>query len=150
MAKGTIQANTFSVELLNVEELVNELRKLGADLDAAVQEAVTAAATVVEKQAKRNSEKGGDMYPHRITTNLYNSIKVLNTEDRPGFHQADIGTDMEYGPRLEFGFVGKDKLGRRYNQRARAFLRPAVDENEAEINAAFIKSLEKTLRRYKK
>lgn len=29
---------------------------------------------------------------------------------------GSIGTTVVYGPRVEFGFVGKDKLGREYNQ----------------------------------
>jgi len=44
-----------------------------------------------------------------------------------------IGTNIEYARRLEFGFVGTDKLGRNINQPARPFLRPAVFNNKAEI-----------------
>jgi HK97 gp10 family phage protein len=144
-----IQTNTFTVELKNVDKLISELKKLNADLDEAVKDAVVAAAEVVEREAKKNAERGGDSYPHRITSNLYNSIKVLRTEDKNNRHQADIGTDMIYGPRLEFGFIGTDKKGRRYNQRARAFLRPAVDENEKEIIRAFEMSLEAVIKGYK-
>lgn len=149
MASKTIQTNSFTIELKNVDKLVSELQQLGADIDQAVADAVMEAALVVEREAKKNAGKGGDSFPHRITSNLYNSIKVLNTKDGDGRHQADVGTDMEYGPRLEFGFMGTDSRGRRYHQRARAFLRPAADENEAEIIAAFEKSLEKTLSKYK-
>jgi HK97 gp10 family phage protein len=146
---ATIPANSFTVELKNVDKLISELQKLKADIDGAVKDAVMEAALVVEREAKKNAERGGSSYPHRITSNLYNSIKVLNTTDTPGKHQADIGTDMVYGPRLEFGFIGTDSRGRRYNQGPRAFLRPAIDENEAEILRAFEKSLEAALRKYK-
>lgn len=44
-----------------------------------------------------------------------------------------VGTNVEYARRLEFGFVGTDKLGRNINQPARPFLRPAVFNNKAEI-----------------
>lgn len=36
-------------------------------------------------------------------------------------------TDVVYARRLELGFVGKDRLGRRYNQRPYPYLRPAAD-----------------------
>ncbi len=144
-----VSPNTFTVKLENVDKLISELKKLNVDLDAAIKDAVMAAAEIVEREAKKNAGKGGDAFPHRITSNLFNSIKVLNTSDKNYRHQADIGTDMIYGPRLEFGFIGTDKKGRRYNQRARAFLRPAIDENEKEIIKAFEMSLEAVIKLYK-
>ena len=45
----------------------------------------------------------------------------------------DIGTDVDYARRVEYGFVGPDSLGRVYNQRAQPYLRPALDENEDAI-----------------
>lgn len=41
-----------------------------------------------------------------------------------------IGTDVEYGPRLEFGFSGADSKGRVYNQPPNPTLRPAWDESK--------------------
>lgn len=35
--------------------------------------------------------------------------------------------DVVYALRIEFGFQGKDSLGRAFNQRAYPFLRPAAD-----------------------
>src|SRR6185503_20838166 len=37
------------------------------------------------------------------------------------------GTDVAYGPRLEFGFEDTDALGRSYHQSARPHVRPAFD-----------------------
>lgn len=44
---------------------------------------------------------------------------------KPGdvFHMAN---NAEYGPRIEYGFVGTDKLGRTYNQAGRYFVRDTV------------------------
>lgn len=39
-----------------------------------------------------------------------------------------VGTDVEYARRVEFGFVGADRLGRVYNQAARPYLTPAAEE----------------------
>ncbi|WP_172673788.1 hypothetical protein [Methanogenium cariaci] len=44
-----------------------------------------------------------------------------------------VGTNAPQGKRLEFGFVGRDVLGRYYNQEAQPHLRPAVDENVDEV-----------------
>ncbi len=141
-------AQLFKIELKNVDVLVKQLKALKADMDNALKQAVLDASSVVEREAKNNAERGGDSYPHRITSTLYNSIKVLNIEDTQYKHTADVGTDIIYGPRLEYGFMGTDSRGRRYHQRARAFLRPAADENEAEIIAAFEKSLKNTISKY--
>ena len=48
-----------------------------------------------------------------------------------------VGTNVEYAARLEFGFQGTDSKGRKYNQPAQPYLRPAVDVN--------IKNIEKIL-----
>lgn len=47
-----------------------------------------------------------------------------------------VGTDVPYGARIEFGFVGTDSRGRRYNQGPRPYLRPAIDETTQEVLAA--------------
>ena len=41
---------------------------------------------------------------------------------------GEVGTDMPYGPRLEYGFSGVDRLGRRYNMAARPWLRPSFEK----------------------
>jgi HK97 gp10 family phage protein len=44
-----------------------------------------------------------------------------------------IGTNVKYARRIEYGFVGKDKLGRNYNQAAQPYLRPAVEQQKDRI-----------------
>lgn len=44
--------------------------------------------------------------------------------------KIEAGTNIVYGPRLEFGFTGKDSLGRMYNQPPYPYLRPAFDEKQ--------------------
>jgi hypothetical protein len=41
-----------------------------------------------------------------------------------------------YAARIEFGFVGKDSLGRNINQRPRAFIRSVIDRADAIAAAA--------------
>ena len=88
-----------------------------------------------------------------ITGTLKRSIHVgANVETSPGFNPgegySDIGgeivspsrvkvrsgTNLVYAPRVEYGFSGKDSLGRVYNQPPKPYLRPAFD---SEKDAAF-------------
>jgi len=48
-----------------------------------------------------------------------------------------VGTNLEYARRLELGFVGTDKLGRKYNQAPRPYLRPALEKNKEMIKKLF-------------
>lgn len=59
------------------------------------------------------------------TGNLKRSITIRIEKDR-----AYIGTNVEYAARVEFGFSNADSRGRKYNQPARPYLRPAFDENK--------------------
>lgn len=140
---------TFKIKVEGIKELQAAFDSLERELQEALVDAVTQAAIVVEREAKANSEKGGDAFPHRITGNLMNSIKELRQMVGPGRVESEVGTAMEYGPRLEYGFMDVDRLGRRYNQHPRPFLRPALDENEAEIQAAFEKAINAAIAKYR-
>jgi HK97 gp10 family phage protein len=119
-------------------ELARKLTALGeavaGDVLAA---ALRSGGLLVEADAKRRA-------PYRTGT-LRRSI---HTEVDAGGGQAEatVGTDVPYGARIEFGFEGKDALGRQYHQPARPYLRPALDENmdaaAREIGAALRKALE--------
>jgi len=49
---------------------------------------------------------------------------------RPGYAQVSVGTNLVYARRIEYGFIGADKLGRVFNQRPRPYLRPAFDTQQ--------------------
>ncbi|MHB8483864.1 MAG: HK97-gp10 family putative phage morphogenesis protein [Nitrospiria bacterium] len=42
--------------------------------------------------------------------------------------------DVPYAKRIEFGFIGKDSLGRMYHQAPRPFIRPAWDLNKVAVD----------------
>jgi hypothetical protein len=44
--------------------------------------------------------------------------------------KVEVGTNLVYAPRVEFGFSGKDSLGRVYNQPPNPYLRPAFDQEK--------------------
>jgi HK97 gp10 family phage protein len=88
-----------------------------------------------------------------ITGTLRRSLHVGgNTEKSPGFNpgegysdiggetvlpeyvRVEVGTNLVYAARVEYGFSGKDKLGRTYNQPPNPYLRSAFDqEKEAAV-----------------
>lgn len=44
-----------------------------------------------------------------------------------------VGSNVVYAARVEFGFTGKDSLGRYYNQPAKSYLRAALLANKEKI-----------------
>lgn len=94
------------------------------------------------KQAVSRGNAGGDNPsapgepPKTVTGTLRSNISSEVTADQGdvvGLVGVKRGPADAYGRRLELGFVGTDKLGRRINQGARPFLRPAVFQNAVEI-----------------
>jgi HK97 gp10 family phage protein len=140
----------FKMTVSGVKELEKKLDALGKDISDVLEEATAAGAMVVVRAAQDNSRKGGE-FPHRVTGNLFRNIAevspavIKKTDERC---EMAVGSSMEYARRLEHGFMDTDKLGRRYNQQPRPFLRPALDENTDEIEKAIAKKLEQVIRRY--
>lgn len=73
--------------------------------------------------------------PKRVTGELYRSI---GSTVQIGQNQVSglVYAGTPYARRLEFGFVGVDSRGRRYNQAPRPFLRPALAQNHKLIMTA--------------
>lgn len=65
----------------------------------------------------------------------------------PSPFEVQIGVDVPYARRLEYGFVGTDSLGRTYNQAPEPYLQPTLDENEAEVEDMFATAIEHVLAR---
>lgn len=109
------------VVIIGGAELARKLAALGEAVAGEVLAgAVRSGALLVQNDAKR-------MAPYRTGT-LRRSIHT-EVESGAGQATAEIGTDVPYGARVEFGFEGKDSLGREYHQPAQPYLRPALDEN---------------------
>lgn len=93
---------------------------------------LTAAMPVVNRAKERAAYKTGT---------LRRSIRAEKSSDF-----VRVGTDVPYGARIEFGFVGTDSRGRRYNQGPRPYLRPAIDETRQEVLAAGVSALRALVR----
>jgi HK97 gp10 family phage protein len=134
-------ADDFRIEIKGLEELLNKFATMEGQLDKILEQATAAGAAVVVREAAINSGKGGDEFPHRITGNLMRSITVIRKKGTPGRVEMQVGSAMDYALRLEFGFNDVDKKGRRYHQKPRPFLRPALDEHKDEIQEEFEKAV---------
>jgi hypothetical protein len=93
----------------------------------ALEGATRAAALPVLNQVRITVPEGGRT-PYKTGT-YRRSFHLETTTKTPTRCTVIVGTDSPYGRRLEYGFVGRDKLGRVYNQAPRPHLRPALDEN---------------------
>ena len=62
------------------------------------------------------------------------------------YAEAIVGTDVPYGPRLEYGFVGRDSLGRYYSQAGDGAARQAYDETRDDVVKEVGEALEDQLR----
>lgn len=138
-------ADSITIKIVGGRNLKRQLERLSDALAGEILEnAVVSGALLVANRAK-------ELAAWRTGT-LRRSIHVgSHTDATPDFAQgpavdgADfgdiggatrgrdhaevlVGTDVPYGARIEYGFVGQDALGRTYNQPAQPYLRPAYDE----------------------
>jgi HK97 gp10 family phage protein len=148
-------AEMFEIKISGLEELRAKFQALNIGLGQAILEATAAAAAVVVREAAINSRKGGeggvrvnDDFPMLQTGNLKRSITMIDVIKGPERVEIKVGSAMNYANRLEYGFMDTDKKGRRYNQKPRPFLRPALDENKEQIKAEFDKNILDLLRAF--
>ena len=107
------------IEIVNLDEWKAKLGKLSQALaDQAVLRALTSGAELIRNPAAQKA-------PYKTGT-LKRSIHIEKGEGM----EVLIGPDAPYGARIEFGYVGPDKLGRTFHQPAQPYLRPAFDENK--------------------
>lgn len=138
----------FEVRVDGIEELRAKLKALGKTISDALEEAVFDGSLVVVEAAQENAVRGGDSYPNRVTGNLFRSIPNVSPaviSKTPTRVEMAVGSSAEYARRLELGFVGRDSRGRYYHQGPRSFLRPALDENEKQVEDRIRERLSKII-----
>lgn len=97
---------------------IDRLNNIENKLDAAMTILANVVVTDVQQQLRENKSV--------VEGTLLKSIRVV---DGVGLEKK-IGTNIIYAPRVEFGFVGKDSLGRYYNQKPKSFLRVTLQKNK--------------------
>jgi len=117
-------------------------KKLELLVNATSKQLVETACILVEKTAKASiglvpppSPPGHP--PAAPTGTLKARITHTKPKMTPQGLVGKVGTNLEYARRVELGFVGIDKIGRRYNQAPRPYLRPALHKNEKIIKQMF-------------
>jgi hypothetical protein len=116
------------VHVIGAGDLAAKFRALADDIKGPALEAATRAAALPVLNQVRITVPEGGRTPYK--TGTYRRGWHLETiEKTPERCTVIVGNDQPQGRRLEYGFVGPDKLGRVYNQAARPHIRPALDEN---------------------
>lgn len=94
---------------------------------------------MVRRKINRGNRRGNNPSlpgepPKKVGGGLFGSIAtaVKRGTGRYAVYGV-VGSNMPYARRLELGFVGMDKAGRRYNQAARPYLRPSLAETADQV-----------------
>lgn len=118
------------IKISGAAELAKAFQQLSDNVKGIKLEAATrAAALPIQNRVKITVPEGGRTPYKSGTYRRSFGNEPTTTEKSPTRCTVQIGTDSPYGRRLEYGFVGRDVLGRFYNQAARPHIRPAFDEN---------------------
>lgn len=121
-------ADGFSIDI-QWDTLREKLRAVAAVAGpSALNPALMAAGWIVASDAKPRA-------PYKSGT-LRRSIEPQ--EKGPG--EVVVGSSVPYARRIEYGFMQADSRGRRYNQAARPYLRPAFEENKGRVRAAIVQA----------
>lgn len=129
-----------TVKVTGGRELVARFGRLSDAVSSTLLErAVLAGARPIVNEAVR-------LAPY-ITGTLKRSIQPKITSSSRSRVTASVGTDVPYGRRIEFGFAGRDRLGRVYNQPPRPYLRPAFDTKRGDAVDAIRGALRDQLHR---
>ena len=116
------------VHVIGAEDLAAKFRALADDIKGPALEAATRAAALPVLNQVRITVPEGGRTPYKTGT-YRRSFQMETAEKTAERCTVVVGTDAPQARRLEYGFVGADKLGRVYNQAARPHIRPALDEN---------------------
>ena len=116
------------VHVIGAEDLAAKFRALAEDIKGPALEAATRAAALPVLNQVRITEPEGGRTPYKTGT-YRRSFEMETAEKTAERCTVVVGTDAPQARRLEYGFVGPDKLGRVYNQAPRPHIRPALDEN---------------------
>jgi len=108
---------------------------------AACEQAMLKGGWIIANEAAANVRRNKSV----ITGNLMGSIHPEIGKVTPDSVDVLIGTNLVYAKRVEYGFFGKDRIGRFFTQRPRPYLRPAFDTKKQEALAFIASEIKKTV-----
>lgn len=112
-------------KIIGDKALLEKFKRLNIGVQVnALENAAKAGILPIQNEAIRNA-------PYK-SGNLSRSIHTEVIKRSNSYVEVATGTDVEYAARQEFGFSKRDSLGRKYNQPARPYMRPAYDNKRNE------------------
>jgi HK97 gp10 family phage protein len=102
-------------------------------VESAISSALSIAAMEIANAARQRA-------PYKTGT-LRRSIQVIER----GPLDIAVASNLPYAARIEYGFARRDSLGRLYNQPARPYLRPAIEETRGRAWQIFQEELRREL-----
>jgi hypothetical protein len=136
MARGVEFTNNFAVVKGRLREgMEQNVRQAAAMLEGQIKRKLgTGARTGHEYKVPGTKNKtytasAPGEAPAVMLSNYMNSI-THDVAVKPNEIVGTTGTNQKQGKRLEFGFVGTDSLGRRYNQAPRPHMKVTYEENK--------------------
>ena len=135
-------ADAIRIEIKGIPHLQAKFKQIDNDMQKALLEGLVEGGALVV-----NTAKGRVAYK---TGNLKNNIKEQKQSMSGGKAQVDVGvTTVPYAARIEFGYTGPDKLGRRFHQAAQPYMRNSLDENGKKIDNIIESKLKAVIARYR-
>jgi len=149
-------ADQISVKMVGTQKAVLDIKKWTAKQGEAVKKILLKTGFKVETSAKemcpvktgrlRSSISmnwaGSGMREGRVGSGAKKGDGVGQPPGPKGLSVA-VGSNVKYARRIEHGFVGKDKLGRQYNQSGKPYLYPAFFMHEGDIEKGLKKEFKK-------
>ena len=146
------------VKIVGLEDAIKRLKKWQIVKTQAVKDRLKKQAFKVELAAKQVVAVDTGRLRASVSTNWAGSGMnegKMSAKAQPGDGVSQpqgpkelvyvVGTNVKYARRIEFGFVGKDSLGRSYNQPAQPYLFQAYFSLEGETVAAIAKILKEDI-----
>jgi len=112
----------FSFDISPLKQVSRDIQRIGEN----VRKNEAAIAKLMGNEYKNDVQE----IIQYVTGTLRRSVHVEMSEEN-GHPVALVGSNVAYARRLEYGFVGRDSLGRLYNQAPQPRWRPAFDHNLA-------------------
>jgi phage gpG-like protein len=127
-------------------------KRLGEKIAAA---ALFAAGTFLQTEIKKRLNLGKSPPPSiapdgpfKQTGNLGRSIQVDDRQNKGQKPLVRVGTAQPYAARLEFGFSGTDRKGKRITQAARPYMRDTLAKNIRNMQKAAMRAANGALRKF--
>ncbi len=147
---------SITVKVTGTREVIAALEKIGDAFDNKLEAAVLSGCLIVQNEAKRKCPYITGNLRSSIHTGGYGGMSDLSRSEtgsdiggksvKDRSVELQVGTNVVYARRVEYGFNQADRLGRVYHQKAQPYLRPALDENKKKVVAEISSALKEVLK----